>query len=61
MSDALEKQVRARLNFKGNCTTYRLCDEVWTFVLRDASFRMENDTVTTDKIKIVACSSKAPT
>ena len=36
--------------------TYRLCDDVWTFIVKQASFKMEgNDVVTTPRIKIIAC------
>ncbi len=36
--------------------TYRLCDDVWTFIVKDAQFKMEsNEVVTTPKIKIIAC------
>jgi transcription initiation factor TFIIA small subunit len=41
---------------QGHLHTYRLCDDVWTFIVKDASFKMEsNEMVTTPKIKIVAC------
>jgi len=37
---------------------YRSCDEVWTFILKNATFKFDNETVTADRIKILACSSK---
>ncbi|KAF8699883.1 Transcription initiation factor IIA subunit, partial [Rhizoctonia solani] len=41
---------------QGHLSTYRLCDEVWTFIVRGANFKMEsNEVVTAQKIKIVAC------
>jgi transcription initiation factor TFIIA small subunit len=41
---------------QGHLHTYRLCDDVWTFIVKDANFKMEsNETVNTQKIKIVAC------
>lgn len=41
---------------QGHLHTYRLCDDVWTFIVKDASFKMEsNEMVNTSKIKIIAC------
>lgn len=41
---------------QGHLHTYRLCDDVWTFIVKDASFKMEsNEMVTAPKIKIIAC------
>ena len=41
---------------QGHLHTYRLCDDVWTFIVKNASFKMEsNEMVTAPKIKIVAC------
>lgn len=43
---------------QGHLHTYRLCDDVWTFIVKDASFKMEsNEMVPAPKIKIVACKS----
>ena len=41
---------------QGHLSTYRLCDDVWTFIIKNAQFKMEsNEIVQTQKIKIVAC------
>jgi len=33
-----------------------LCDDVWTFLVKNASFKMEsNEHITAQKIKIIAC------
>jgi transcription initiation factor TFIIA small subunit len=41
---------------QGHLHTYRLCDDVWTFLVKDASFKMEsNEMITAPKIKIIAC------
>lgn len=47
---------------QGHLDTYRFCDEVWTFLIKDVTFKMENSsqTVTADKVKIVSCNSKKP-
>ncbi|XP_050937927.1 transcription initiation factor IIA subunit 2 isoform X2 [Cucumis melo] len=54
MTDALESQVKS----KGHLHTYRFCDNVWTFILQDASFKNEDSSETVGRIKIVACDSK---
>jgi transcription initiation factor TFIIA small subunit len=44
------------LSTQGHLKTYRLCDDVWTFIVKQASFKMEqNEMVTTPRIKIIAC------
>jgi len=41
---------------KGHLHTYRLCDDVWTFIVKNASFKMEsNEIVNAPRIKIIAC------
>ncbi|ORY85733.1 transcription initiation factor IIA gamma chain [Protomyces lactucae-debilis] len=59
-SKALNEKVKSRLTFKGHLDTYRFCDEVWTFIIKDASFKFENETVMAEKIKIIACNSTRP-
>lgn len=42
--------------FQGNLRTYRLCDDVWTFIVKNPSFKMEsNEMVSAARIKIIAC------
>ncbi|KAL8790364.1 MAG: hypothetical protein Q9195_006382 [Heterodermia aff. obscurata] len=54
-------KVKARMHFKGHLDTYRFCDEVWTFMLNDVNFRLDNqNNIQADKIKIVACVAKKP-
>ena len=50
------------LTFQGHLDTYNFCDDVWTFILRDTTFKMENGQPqeTADKIKIIACNSTKP-
>lgn len=46
---------------KGHLHTYRFCDEVWTFLIEDVTFKMNDNTpVQADKVKIVSCNSKKP-
>lgn len=61
MTDALQNHVRARLSLKGHLQTYRCCDDVWTFLVKDVILKMEDgEQVCADKIKIVACNAKKP-
>ncbi|KAJ8197719.1 hypothetical protein LV164_001798 [Aspergillus fumigatus] len=53
ITEVLADKVRARLTFKGHLDTYRFCDEVWTFLIKDVTFKLDNQaTVTADKVKI---------
>lgn len=41
---------------QGALRTYRLCDDVWTFIIKNPTFKMEsNDMVSAERIKIIAC------
>ncbi|OQV11976.1 putative Transcription initiation factor IIA subunit 2 [Hypsibius exemplaris] len=65
INNALESRVKSRLNFKaGKLETYRYCDNVWTFILRDVEFKDSqghghSEPVKVDKVKIVACDGKS--
>ncbi|KAF3385234.1 Transcription initiation factor IIA subunit 2 [Penicillium rolfsii] len=62
VTEVLAEKVRARLTFKGHLDTYRFCDEVWTFLIKDVTFKLDNQTtVTADRVKIVSCNSKRNT
>jgi transcription initiation factor TFIIA small subunit len=44
---------------QGHLDTYRFCDDVWTFLIKDIHFKMDNShTFDAEKIKIVACQAK---
>jgi transcription initiation factor TFIIA small subunit len=47
------------LSWQGNLHTYRYCDNVWTFILRDATFRTEEMAWAENigNVKLVACNS----
>lgn len=46
---------------QGHLDTYRFCDDVWTFLIKDVNFKLENQTnVTAERIKIVSCNAKKP-
>ena len=49
------------MHSKGHLDTYRFCDDVWTFIVKDITFKLENSTtLNSEKIKIVAMNSKKP-
>lgn len=63
MVNALATKVNARATFKGHLDTYRFCDNVWTFVLSNASFKtsgaqMYSPDIVVDKVKIVCVDSR---
>lgn len=43
---------------QGHLHTYRFCDNVWTFILQDATFKNDEMQETVNRVKIVACDSK---
>lgn len=43
---------------QGHLHTYRFCDNVWTFILQDATFKNEGNQENVGRVKIVACDSK---
>ncbi|KAG0684071.1 Transcription initiation factor IIA small chain (TFIIA 13.5 kDa subunit) [Pichia californica] len=58
-SDHLRSDVRAKMTFKGHLSTYRFCDDVWTFVIKDVNMKLDdNEVLDVGKFKIVACNSK---
>ncbi|KAJ7593893.1 transcription initiation factor IIA gamma subunit [Mycena floridula] len=56
LADTMVKQVKAKSTLKGNLKTYRLCDDVWTFIVLNPIFKLEgNEEVRTKRCKIIAC------
>lgn len=57
---------KSKLTFKGDLHTYRFCDDVWTFIIKNVIIKMtdvsgneNNDNeINVDKFKIVACNSR---
>lgn len=48
-------------DLKGHLDTYRFCDEVWTFLIKDVNFKLDNtNTIQAEKVKIVSCNAKRP-
>jgi len=58
INNALATKVKNRINFKGHLNTYRFCDNVWTFVLENVTFRELGEVVKVDKVKVVACDGR---
>jgi transcription initiation factor TFIIA small subunit len=41
---------------QGHLHTYRQCDEVWTFIVKDAQLKLDNgDMMPVERARIVAC------
>ena len=59
INHGLSSRVRNRVTFKGDLNTYRFCDNVWTFVVKNAEFTDCVLKVKVDKVKIVACDGRA--
>lgn len=58
-ADLISDKVKSRLSFKGHLDTYRFCDDVWTFLIKDVNFKLDNQsTLHADKVKIVSCTNK---
>ncbi|PVU98380.1 hypothetical protein BB560_005680 [Smittium megazygosporum] len=60
ITEALTNNVKARASIKGSLKTYRFCDDVWTFIISDPNFKFEHESVSADKVKIVACNARRP-
>ena len=77
IAENLAEKVKSRLTFKvrnldrlrqaiadapqGHLETYRFCDDVWTFIVKDVKFKSDTgNEFTTEKVKIVSCNAKRP-
>ncbi|CEG82197.1 Putative Transcription initiation factor IIA subunit 2 [Rhizopus microsporus] len=60
ISEALSQIVKNKATLKGHLHTYRFCDEVWTFIVENPNFKFDQELVSADKVKIVACNAKRP-
>ncbi|THW08469.1 hypothetical protein D6D17_03651 [Aureobasidium pullulans] len=57
IAQVLGEKVKARMSFKpkGHLDTYRFCDDVWTFILKDVKFKLDNSsTIEVEKVRIVS-------
>jgi len=56
LTDTMVRGVKAKTQLKGHLHTYRLCDDVWTFIVKNPNFKMEGgEVVAAQRIKIIAC------
>lgn len=61
IADTLSEKVKSRLTFKGHLETYRFCDDVWTFLVKNVNFKCEGGLeFQSEKVKIVSCNSTRP-
>lgn len=52
----LSTDVAADLRLKGHLHYYRSCDEVWTFIVKDAMLKLDNgEQLPVERARIVAC------
>merc|ERR1712080_311588 len=71
ISDLLKSELgiaKSKLTFKGDLHTYRFCDDVWTFIIKNVLIKltdvsnsgdMLNDNeLSVDRFKIVACNAR---
>lgn len=60
INNGLATRVKSKLHFKADkLNTYRFCDNVWTFMLKDVEFREHAEIKKVDRVKIVACDAKS--
>jgi transcription initiation factor TFIIA small subunit len=58
IGQALAEIARNKCQFKGHLHTYRFCDDVWTFLIEDAQFKVDHETVNVPRVKVVACKAR---
>lgn len=59
--EARRQQQRILTCAQGHLDTYRFCDDVWTFIIKDINFKLDNtNQVHADRVKIVSCNTKRP-
>ncbi|KAI3434792.1 hypothetical protein D9Q98_002850 [Chlorella vulgaris] len=65
--ETMEEKVTAKGSLKGHLDIYRFCDNVWTFILSNATFRLaptqgstrrDEQLVVVDRVKIVVVDQK---
>jgi len=62
MNNALSTRVKSRVTFKADkLDTYRFCDNVWTFLLKDVEFKEVHELARVQTVKVVACDGKGMT
>jgi len=60
INNSLSSRIKSKLHFKAEkLNTYRFCDNVWTFMLKDVEFREHAEVSRVDRVKIVAIDAKS--
>lgn len=65
IAESLKDKANSKLTFKGHLDTYRFCDDVWTFIIKNCQVKLDqqggnemSNNFTCDKLHIVACNAK---
>ncbi|KAJ2452025.1 Transcription initiation factor IIA subunit 2 [Coemansia sp. RSA 2336] len=58
-SKALAEHVKAKATIQKNLHEYRLCDDIWTFILDNPTIATESGPIHVDRLKIIAYDAKA--
>lgn len=51
-------KLRSNAKVNGQLKTYRNVDNVWNFILKETTFKIGDESVTTSEVKIVACDGR---
>ncbi|KAH7366455.1 hypothetical protein KP509_18G079100 [Ceratopteris richardii] len=55
MNEALQTKIKSAVFFKGHLHTYRFYDNIWTFLLENATFKKDNKNLQVNLVKVIAC------
>ncbi|KAH7281119.1 hypothetical protein KP509_36G031200 [Ceratopteris richardii] len=55
MNEALQIKIKSKVSFKGHLHTYRFYDNMWTFLLKNTTFKKDNGNLQVDLVKVIAC------
>lgn len=58
ISELLSKTLKNKASIKGYLSMYRSVDTVWTFLIENAVFKIDNEQIEVDRCKIVACDGR---
>ena len=58
MCDEISKLSKSKNSIKGRVLSFRNCDDIWIFYCKDISIKMEKNTLTIPKLKIIALDEK---
>ena len=58
ITDELSQNSKNKNTIKGKVTSFRNCDDIWIFYCKDVSIKMDKETITINKLKIIALDQK---